>query len=209
MNFCDHHIWLQIFKFKNFVFHDTNKFSKLLSKLTNSSIQKSLLIFLIDKKFKNVVIREMFSWNNVKKIKRNEIVIFRVKTSTIKFINFILFDESDFFATINEKSIISFLCHQIYAHSIQWICKFFEILFDIIHNRLFYFFVDVLCIFVDDFESFDHVVHRLKIWTNLNKKMHVHDYTTCKIIIIKNDHEFSSNFTFDILKKMNFQFNFF
>lgn len=30
----------------------------------------------------------------------------------------------------------------------------------------------------------------------------------CKVIIIKNDHEFSFNFIFDILKRINFRFNF-
>ena len=81
-------------------------------------------------------------------------------------------------------------------------------MFDIIHNRFFCFFVDVLCIFIDDFESFEHVADRLKTWTVFKKEMNVHDHMSCKIIIVKNGHESSSSSTFDILKRMNFQFNF-
>ena len=38
--------------------------------------------------------------------------------------------------------------------------------------------------------------------------MNIFDHVLCKVIIIKNDHEFSFNFTFDIFERMNFQFSF-
>ena len=38
--------------------------------------------------------------------------------------------------------------------------------------------------------------------------MNIHNHMSYKIIIIKNNHEFSLNFIFDILKRINLQFNF-
>ena len=149
----------------------------------------------------------MFPWNNVKKNRRDNIATLRMKTSTIDSVNSVFFAESDSFAALNVKSKTSFLYHQTFPRSIQWMNHPSHKVFDIIHSRLFYLFVDVLCIFADDFESFEHVADRLKTWAVLKKKMNVHDHMPCKIIIIKSDHESSSNLTFDILERMNLQFS--
>ena len=137
MNLCDHYTWLQISNTKNFAFHDIDRLFKLLLKLINFVNQKSFLLCLIDKKFKNIVIREMFFWNNVKKNKRDDIVTLRVEISTIKFFNFVFFAKSDLFVAINVKSKTSLLCHQIFLHLIKWINHLSNELFDIIHNRFF------------------------------------------------------------------------
>lgn len=149
----------------------------------------------------------MFPWNNIKKTKRDGIATLRVETSTIASTNPVFFAESDPFAATTVEPATSLLCHQTFAHPIQWTKKSSQNLFDIVHSRLFYLFVDVLCVFADDFESFEHVADRLKTWAILGKNMHVHDHVPCKVIIVKSGQRPSSSPTFDILKRMDVQFS--
>lgn len=41
--------------------------------------------------------------------------------------------------------------------------------FEIVHARLFNLFIDVLCIFADDYKDFDSVVRKLTIWASLGR----------------------------------------
>ena len=207
MNLCDHHTWLQVSNTKDLALHDTGRLSRLLSELVDPGNQKPSLLFLIGKRSKEVAIREMFPWNNVKKNRRDGIATLRVETSTIESTNPVFFAESDPFAPLNVEPETSFLCHQTFPHPIQWMNHPSDKLFDIIHSRLFYLFVDVLCIFADDFESFEHVADRLKTWAILKQGMDVHGHMACKVIIVKSGHGSSLSPTFDILERMDLQFS--
>ena len=207
MNLCDHHTWLQVSNTKDLTLHDTGRLSRLLSELVDPVNQKPSLLFLIGKRAKEVAIREMFPWNNVKKNKRDGVATLRVETSTIESTNPVFFAESDPFSAVDLEPETSFLCHQTFPHPVQWMNHPSNELFDIIHSRLFFLFVDVLCIFADDFESFEHVADRLKTWAVLKKGMDVHGHMPCKVIIVKSGHGSSPSPTFDILERMNLQFS--
>ena len=207
MSICDHHIWLQISNIKELVLYDTDRLSRLLPELADSCNQKPSLILLVDRKAKNIVIREMFPWNNVRRIKRDGLATLRVETSTTSTAYSIFFAESDPFAALSIEPEVSFLCHQTFTRPIQWEQFTSDDLFDIVHSQLLFLFVKVLCVFADDVESIEHVADRLKLWAILKKKAHEKDHTSCKVIIVKSDQGSSSSSIYDILNRMNVQFS--
>ena len=207
MNLCDHQTWLQVSKTQELTIHDTGRLARLLQELAHPESQRPSLLILIGRKAKEIAIREMFPWNNVRKGKRDGIATLRVETSTIGAENPILFAESDPFAAINLEPETSFLCHQTFAHPVQWQDHCTASIYDLIHSRLLCIFADVLCIFADDFEDLEQVADQLKRWAMLGREAHKQGRTHCKVIIVKSGHGPSPSPTYDILERMNVQFS--
>lgn len=80
-------------------------------------------------------------------------------------------------------------------------------MFDIVHARLFCLFVDVLCIFADDFSNFESVVDRLKSWANIGRASDIFEKVRPKVIIIKSEAGSSSSTTYDLLESEDWHFN--
>ena len=207
MSICDHHTWLQVSNTKELVLYDTGRLSRLLSELADPCNQKPSLIYLVGKKAKDIAIREMFPWNNVRRGKREGLATLRVETSTTSTAYPIFFAESDPFASLNIEPEVSFLCHQTFTRPAQWKQTTSDNLFDVVHSQLLLLFVDVLCVFADDFESFERVADRLRIWATLKKKAHGQGHTPCKVIIVKSGQGPSPSPTYDILDRMDVQFS--
>ncbi len=79
--------------------------------------------------------------------------------------------------------------------------------YDILHARIFCFFSDVLCIFIDDFLNFKSVVNHLKIWVIVKVESSLFEQVQSSVVIIKCNNETSASSTLDLLEMQDVQFS--
>lgn len=77
--------------------------------------------------------------------------------------------------------------------------------YNILYNRLFCLFVDVLCIFVDDFINFKSVVNRLKALVVTSNELTLFKQIKLRVVIVKRDNEVNPSSTYNFLKIENSQ----
>ena len=203
MNACDHHTWLQILDAKEPAFCDTGRLARLLPELQDPARQEPTLIFFIGRKAKDEALRALFPWNNVRKGGRDGVASLRVDTTTIQSRHPVLFAESDPSSSATSHSETLLSCHKSKTFPIQWDTRVFSSLFDLLHGRLFCMFADVLCIFADDFESFESVVARLKAWTAFGKPSDQMKNVRPSVIIVKKGKGSSPSATYDLLERLD------
>jgi hypothetical protein len=204
---CDHFTWLRLSDAQNVILIDTERLTRLISELINSLNQRFTLLLFLNRKTKQIALKKIFSWNNIKKEINENIIILRIETLNIASKHFILFAKSDFFKFIISQSKSSAYCHDVAIISLKWIKFISNNLFDIIHARFFCFFIDVLCIFADDFKNFQSVIDKLKTWASLSKSSVLFKEVRSKIIIIKRENESDFSSTYDLLKSKNLHYN--
>jgi len=73
-------------------------------------------------------------------------------------------------------------------------------LYNVLHVYLFYLFVDVVCVFVDNFVDFEHVVQLLKLWVAINNAFVYFDKIRSKVVIVRRENAISSSSTYDLLR---------
>ena len=158
---CIYFTWLRLSDIKNVILIDIERLTRLISKFDHSSSQWFTFLLFVDRKAKQITLKEIFPYNNIKK-SINENIITWNKTASIHIEYSIFSAKSDSFKFIIIKSKFHAYCHNVLSIFLQWIKSVSNNLFDIIYVWLFDFFVDVLCILTNDFKNFDNVVHKLK-----------------------------------------------
>ncbi len=206
MTACDHHAWLQASGASEVTIHDTGRLGRLLEELDDVVEQKPSLWFFVGKKAKEEAMKLLFPWNNLKKGRRNAIVTLRVETSRMQSNRPILFAESDPFADLSCEPEASMLCHESASHRLEWSKSLTKEVFDALHARLFFLFVDVLCVFADDFNSFDHVIESLKSWASFGRACLQFADVKPTVLIVKSASHSSPSVTFEVLERMDDEF---
>lgn len=162
VNGCEHLAWLQFSDTRELAVTDTKRMSRLLPDLDDPSTQRPSIAFFVGSKAKDVALRELFPWNNLRRGRRDGIASLRAETLSLHSSNPIFFAESD---PLRERIVQpdTAHCHEVSSSTLGWAdFKESNELFDIIHARLFFLFVNVLCIFADDFPDFLDVVNLLQ-----------------------------------------------
>lgn len=179
---------------------------RIMRKLTNSVSQQSFILLFIGRKAKNLVLRELFL-KQIKKDSHDDIITLRVDNKSLYFDHSVLFVESD--SSVMISSVVNnIFCHEIETSSIRWVkVTTMHNVYDILYDRLFCLFVDVLCIFVDDFINFESVVNRLKAWVAADNESTLFKQTKSRVVIVKRDDEVSSSSTYDFLEMKDSQFS--
>lgn len=179
---------------------------RIMRKLTNSVSQQSSVLLFIGRKAKNLALRELFP-KQIKKGSHDDIVTLRVDNRSLYFDHSVLFVESDSSVTIS-SIVNNIFCHEIETSSIRWVkVTTMHNIYDILYGRLFCLFVDVLCIFVDDFINFESVVNRLKVWVAADSESTLFKQTRSRVVIVKRDDKVSSSSTYDLLEMKDSQFS--
>ena len=204
---CNHLTWLRLSNVKDVTLIDTGRLTRLISELDDSSNQWSTLLLFVSRKAKQIALKEIYSYNNVRKDTNEDIIFLRSETTSIHIEYSIFFAESDSFKSISSQAESHEYCHDTSSTSLQWVKSVSNDLFDIIHARLFDLFIDVLCIFADDFKNFDSVVHTLTTWASLNRTSVLLKKMWSKIIIVKRETRSDSSFMYDILQSENMHYN--
>jgi len=73
-------------------------------------------------------------------------------------------------------------------------------LYNVLHARLFYLFVNVICVFVDNFVDFEHIVQLLKSWVVVNSAFVHFDKIRSKVVIVRRGDAVNSSLIYDLLR---------
>ncbi len=95
---------------------NTDRLTRIVRELTNSTTQQFSVLLFIDRKVKNLALRELFS-NHVNKERNEDIVTLRVDNTSLYFDHSMLFVESDSSAMI--ISVLNAFCHEIESFSVR------------------------------------------------------------------------------------------
>ena len=204
---CTHLTWLRLSDVKDVTLIDTGRLTRLISELDHPSSQWPTLLLFVGRKAKQIALKEIFPYNNIRKGTNEGIITLRSETTSILTEYPIFFAESDPFKPIITKPEFHAYCHDVSSTPLQWTKSVPNNLFDIIHARLFGLFVDVLCIFADDFKDFDSVVHRLKTWASLSWTSIPLKGVRPKVIIVKRGTGSGASATYDLLESKDMHYN--
>ncbi|KAL9023324.1 MAG: hypothetical protein Q9180_008281, partial [Flavoplaca navasiana] len=134
VNGCDHLAWLQFSDTRELSITDTKRISRLLPDLDDPSVQRPSIAFFVGSKAKDVALRELFPWNNIKKGRRDGIASLRAETLSLHSSNPIFFAESD---PLREHTVQPETphCHEVSSSTLEWAdFKESKELSDIIHS---------------------------------------------------------------------------
>lgn len=200
MTSCEHLTWLQIVDINDLRLLDSDCMSQLIRKLKNSANQRSSSLLFIERQVKNLAMRKLFSDNNFKKRFCDDVAILRIDNASIYFDHSIFFAKSSSSQTIFLTVENSRVC-EIESFLIQWVENItVQHLYNVLHARLFCLFADVVCVFVDDFADFDHVVQLLKSWVAVDSASVHFNKIRSRVVIIRRKDAVSFSFIYDLLK---------
>ena len=205
MGSCKHTSWLDFTHGTDVVLWDTGRLSRLSLELTNPSRQKPSLILFVGRKIKEFALRDLFPWNNIKRSSREGLVTLRADTLSLHSDFPIFFAESDPSNTPVQSEASA--CHEASSWPLRWGLGAGRSLYDVAHARLFSLFVDVLCIFADDFNNFGDVVSRIRAWAALGRASGQFHMARPKVIIVKQGAGPGPSPTYDLLESEYLQYN--
>ena len=205
MSSCKHTSWLDCSQTTEVVLRDTGRLSRLSLELTNPARQRPSIILFVGRKTKELALRDLFLWNNIKRSRREGLVTLRVDTLSLHSDFPIFFAESDpFSAPLHSKASA---CHEASSWPLQWSLSPGHSLYDVAHARLFTLFTDVVCIFADDFHDFEDVVSRIRAWAALGQASGQFQMARPKAIIVKQGAGPGPSPTYDLLDSEYLQYN--
>ena len=107
---------------------------------------------------------ELFLKNNIRKGQRDDLATLCVNNSSLYSDYPILFAKSNSIIIIL-SGVNLFSCHQIKSISLQWFKVMIVYnLYDILYAYLFCLFTNVLCVFAENFITFNNIIKGLKTW---------------------------------------------
>ena len=205
MSSCKHTSWLDCSQTTEVVLRDTGRLSRLSLELTNPAWQKPSIILFIGRKNRDHALRDLFPWNNIKRSRREGLVTLRADTLSLHSEFPIFFAESDpFNAPLYPQASA---CHEASPWPLQWSLSHHHSLYDVAHARLFSLFVDIICIFADDFHEFEDVVSRIRTWAALGRASGQFHMARPKVIIVKQGAGPGPSPTYDLLESEYLQHN--
>ena len=160
MGFCKYISWLDFTYGIDVVLWDIGRLFRLSLELINLSRQKSSLILFVGRKIKEFALRDLFPWNNIKRSSRERLVILYTDTLSLHSDFPIFFAKSDPSNTSVQSETSA--CYEASSWPLQWNLDADRSLYNVAHARLFSLFVDVLCIFADDFNNFEDIISRIR-----------------------------------------------
>ena len=207
VNGCDHLAWLQFSDTREFAITDTKRISRLLPDLDDPSVQRPSIVFFVGSKAKDIALRELFPWNNIRRGRREGIASLRAETLSLHSSYPIFFAESNPLREHVFQPDTSH-CHEVASSTLEWADSGeSKEIFDVIHARLLFLFINVLCIFADDFPDFLDVVNLLQKWASFGKNSSTLSLPQLRVIIVKRGRAADPSPTFDLLETEDVRFN--
>ena len=196
---------LQIVGINNLRLLNPDCMSQLVRKLKDPSNQWSSTLLFVGQQAKNLALQELFSDNNFKKYFCNSMATLQINNTSTYSDHFIFFVKSSLSQAILLITEDPHVC-EIKSFLIQWTKNTtVQHLYNILHICLFCFFINVVCMFVNDFVNFKHAVQLLKSWTVTDSTSVHFDKIWSRVIIVKHKDAVSSTFIYDLLRIDNLQ----
>ena len=206
MKFCDHIDWLDINDQNRWQLHYANRMTQTINQMISSSTQFSSSIFFIERKVKIIVLREIFSYNNIRKQRFEEFVNFRLDFFSLTSTFSLLLLNDDLTCAISRQSS-STTCHDYDILSLSWTKCFIKTVIDLIYVELVFLLSDVICVFADDLSDSTQIVKYLERWVKIESISSLFKETRSRFIIVMSHRYDSCLNDFMNLNDLNSQLN--
>ncbi|KAL8832502.1 MAG: hypothetical protein Q9191_000229 [Dirinaria sp. TL-2023a] len=179
---------------------DPGRMSQLVRELRNSSNQRPSSLLFVGRQVKDLALRELFLDNNFKKHFCDGVAILRIDNASI------YFDHPIFFAESSSSQVIPLAVEdprvdETESFPIQWAeDTTVQHLYNVLHARLFCLFIDVVCVFADDFVDFDHAVQLLKSWAAVDSASVHFNKIRSRVVIVRRGDAASFSPIYDLLR---------
>ena len=204
MTSCEHINWLRASGRQDITLHNEGRLPRLLTELDDPQRQQPSLLLFVGHRTKNIALRELFPYNNIKRGRQDGLTNLRLDTSTIHSTYPIFFADSnpDSQPALHASST---LCHEVRSYTFSSRNSPNATIFDMVHARLLCQFSDVICIFAEDFENLDSVVERLESWASMASISPLAHQTRPRVIIVVKGDDASP--TYNVLQAEDLRFN--
>ena len=204
MTDCDHIAWLRVTGAEGITLYDEGRMRRLMTELTHPRKQKPTIILFLGHRAKNIALRELFPYNNIRRGQGDGIASLRIDTATLHSDFPIFFADSNPSVSLLRNAVTP-ICHEVKTYSLYAKDRLAVSLFDFFHARFLCLFSDVICIFAEDFESLDSVVNHLRAWAaagSANKLFH--QIRPRVVVVVKGD---DASPTYSLLQAQDLRFN--
>ncbi|MAD81884.1 MAG: hypothetical protein CL912_02880 [Deltaproteobacteria bacterium] len=189
MTLCSHQQWLRIHQEGNeFILQDGNRLGHIAKSFPRPAKQYPSLVHFIGTQNKSRALRAIFPENSISNCRKYGVanICADLKTSLSDYPILIAESTPDHVqANLRGKLV----CHETTNNPVAWQddesghCTA-QSLADYLHARLLSMFVDVLCLFAEDYGSLDHLAERLASWTTLGSASSLPTNTRPRLIVI-------------------------
>jgi len=202
---CERLAWLQVVGMNEIRLLDPGRMSQLVGELRNAANQWPSQLLFVGQHTKDLALRELFPDNNFKKGFCDGVATLQIDNASIYSEYPIFFTESSPSQVTPLRAEDAHTCNT-ESFSIQWAeDTTLQCLYDILHIHLFCLFTDVICVFADDFASFNQVVQLLKSWAAAGSASVHFKKLRSRVVIIRCGDEASPSLTYDLLMMEDLQ----
>lgn len=166
---CAHQSWLRVHLDQNsFVLQYGNRLDNITRSLPHPTRQYPSLIFFVGKQSKARAVQALFPGNTISRCRNHGIANICLDPATLNDeYPVLLADSTPDHAQTNFRGKVA--CHEVINYPLSWSDSESNLaskdLVDRIYARIFSLFIDVLCIFAQDYSGLDAVAERLAVWT--------------------------------------------
>ncbi|KAH8799403.1 hypothetical protein F5884DRAFT_869331 [Xylogone sp. PMI_703] len=189
MTSCAHQQWLRVHQGENgFILQYGNRLHNITNSLPCPAQQYPSLIFFIGKQSKARALRALFPGNSISHCRKYGIANICADPTTANDDHPILIGDSSLDHTqTNLRGKVT--CHEIINHAVVWPenengLPTQQDLVDHLHARLLSLFVDVLCIFAQDYGSLDAVAERLTSWVTIGSASSLPNSIRPRLVVV-------------------------
>ena len=203
MTICKHLEWLQVVTGEETVLINPGRLARIVKKLPDAADQFPSVLLFVGRRAKLQALRELFP-SHIKKGRHDSVATLRVDNTSLYSRHPIFFADSEPYTKIIPSPVTS--CHDLESFPLRWATPgTVHDVYDILHTRILLPFSDVLCMFAEDFTTFDEVIDRLKSWAVTGKPARVLDQPRPRVVIVKRSDGAGASPTYDLLEMQDIQ----
>ena len=190
--------WLRVRRRGERYLCDEGGLRRAISILKDPHHQWPSIQLFVGSRTKEEALRALFPYNNVKRSRSEALVNLRADNGTSGTDSPIFFADSNP-AHVTSPGAFAPSDHQSTLHPLKRRFDDEDQVFDFIHANLLSLFCDVICIFLDDFESVSDLLGRLATWPNLETSFgHQVEVRPAALVVLRGD---ESSCTYNLLEE--------
>ena len=144
---------------------DPDRLPRLVDTLPAPGSQRPSVVLFVGRQQKNLAVQRIFPNNNPRRITGDGVAFIQADNSTLHS-DFPIFFAESYPSSVPISATETVSCHETRRHSLPWAEGLSTSeLYNRLHSHLLYPFIDVFCIFADDFPDLQSVVNLLAAWT--------------------------------------------
>jgi hypothetical protein len=188
---CQHVQWLRLYQDQSaFTLHNGNRLQSISASLQNPSAQFPSILFFLGRSSKSAALRSLYSESRLSQYRHHGIANICVDPRTAGHLYpvYIADSSSDILIQPDPRTA-EFQCHEttsqlVDSSEINSRPSKQQNLIDLINARLFSMFIDVLCIFAEDYGGLANVAIKLNIWAGIGSASSLPKDVRPRVVIV-------------------------